>query len=248
MKESDKKKSLINPRLLDIVAVLVVLLFPYIFNLLFQGTVQSRFFCITSALSVSDWAGFWITFISMLVTAKLAYLAFSLSKRIEDNQDMRQMEEDRLKFVILMVSSKYERIFEIVLAKDIVSVNDVRIESAVMKFGDSTTINLNFVNLIDSDPNMLKGCSFMAEIPCESENNEAFLKWKRSMYNRSKQYLIAELDLEFKYRLLSATKKQVIKHLHSVADIVAELDDKKELQCKVINTSVSFMRDSNNAL
>lgn len=245
MRKSDKKRPLINPQLWDIIAVFIVFFSPYVFNLFFQGTIQSHFCGITSALSVSDWASFWITFISMLVTAKLASLTFNLSKRIENNQDMRQMEEDRLKFVILKVSSKNDRTFEIVMTKDIISVNEVRVESVAMNFGDATSIELKPFNVTDTDHNMLKGCRFMVEIPCESENNKAFLLWKRQMYNRREQFFIAELDVKIEYRFLSARKKQAIKHLHSVADIAVEMDDENNLQYKVINTGVSFINDYN---
>ena len=204
----------------------------------------------------------------MLVTAILAILAVWLSRKIEDNQDARQMEADRAKFAILEISSKNERTFEIVLPKDIISVNKVNIESAVMRFGDGTRIELEIPQTISDEQSetdggqnkavrrhkkqkngqeetnirkcILKGCRFKLEIPHECEKEKALMWWKRQMYNRNEKYFIAEFDVIFSYRMLSATKEQIIKALHSVADVVVELDDKKDEQYKVIDTGVFF--------
>lgn len=255
MKKSGVKRLSKNPKFWVFITVMAI--FPFIFNWLFRGPKQSYFFAIESALSVSDWAGFWSTYTSMLVTATLAYLAVWLSGKIEENQDARQMETDRAKFAILEISSENERTFEIVLPKDIISVKMVSIESAVMRFGDETSIDLKLPHIIlDGKQNKektkngqnetstyekeLKGHKFKVEIPHEREKEDALMFWRRQMYNRNEKYFVAEFDVIFKYWLLSATKERIIKTLHSVADVVVGLDDKNNEQYKVVDTGVFF--------
>lgn len=261
MKKSDIKRLLKNPKFWVFITVMAI--FPFVFNWIFRGSKQSHFFDIESALSVSDWAGFWSTYTSMLVTATLAYLAVWLSGKIEENQDARQMETDRAKFAILEISSENERTFEIVLPKDIISVKKVSIESAVMRFGDETSIDLKLPQIIPDEQseldgkqnkektkngqnetsiykNELKGRKFKVEIPHEYEEDDALMFWKRQMYNRNEKYFVAEFDVIFKYWLLSATKERIIKTLHSVADVMVGLDDKNNEQYKVVNTGVFF--------
>ena len=187
---------------------------------------------------------------------------------LEENQDAHQMEIDRAKFAILEVSSKNERTFEIVLPKDIISVSKVSVVSAAIEFGDRSSIELEIPQTIpeeQSEPNgelnkaghrskeskygknendnckyILRGRRFTVEIPRKHETNAALMLWKRQMYNRREKFFVAELDVTFIYWLLTATKERIIKKLHSVAEIVVGLDDKKNEQYKVIDTRVFF--------
>lgn len=238
--DAEKKRPCLS-LFLKIVAVIVLfVILPCLFNLLFYSDKkQSHVYflkdIITSSLSISDWFGFWITYISLLVTASLTYMAYRLSKKIENNQNTRQMENDKAKFIIINITSTKDRGFEITLPKDVISLN-AHIISAHLKLGGGEEIKLE---IDPNDQKELNKNKFVVTIPYEDAEkyDKPLTIWRQQMYNRRERYFIAEFNIEFDYELSSIEKKRGnFKTLNSFADVKLDMNE----EYSVVNTRVVF--------
>ena len=133
---------------LIVVAIFLIVgfvLIPLCFYFVFHGNGQSTFLGLVSGISVESWFSFWITDISLIITAALTYSAYVLSKSIELNQHLHQTETDRMKFRISNVfDTAAPNGFHVELPLEVISLNDVKIIKATITFGKGECIS--FIN------------------------------------------------------------------------------------------------------
>ena len=87
--------------ILSFLSVIAYLMIPCMFAWVFHGDNGSSFLDFwQTSMSVEFWGSFWISYISLGITAFLTFQAFNLSIRLGENQDLQQMEIDKKKFTI----------------------------------------------------------------------------------------------------------------------------------------------------
>ncbi len=214
--------------MLLILLVVAFLSLPCFFCAFFHGDNQSYFagFPI-SEMSVEFWGSFWISYISIGITALLTYRAYELSRRLGVEQESRQIEADKTKFRIMSIevvgSNRGLRIY---LPVDAVSVKIDSIESAFISFGKKEKLDL-VVQEIDQE---LRGNSYELLYPdrIEPETAKALGLWFKYPYTLSRLYRNARLTVSFKYNFDSHLhKSRKIINICSVARVIVSLDSNK---------------------
>lgn len=237
---SKKKSAFSNIRRLirrwsTVLCAILLSLIPILFLLLFRSEDKSVFVFFRSNMGVSDWFGFWISYISMVVTALLTHNAYRLSKNIEDSQLLRQIENNKVNFRIFDVLSETDKKLKIVFPINIISIDDIELESAIIEFGNEEKIELNILE------KKLLGYACTLMIPDEIGEDEerALMLWRQYASKRTKKYLNASLRMKFNYKEESITENALIDiEVFSIAKIVVELENGEE-KYKIVDTGVS---------
>lgn len=210
---------------LSIILVAIFLSLPCLFRIIFYGESNTTFLgFLTSTMSVEFWGSFWISYISLGATAFLTYQAFNLSIRLGENQDLQQMETDRLKFGILRAEIiGCNRGLRVYFPVNIISVKSLTIESAQLSFGGGELLLLNLPE-IQGD---LKESSLDFMYPEHTKDNEAYILWFENPYTQSVSYRTAVLTIKFKYEFISCLYKNDDLIVCSLARIAVSLDKDK---------------------
>lgn len=162
--------------------VVITSLVPLLFNCIFISENKSQFWFIQSSMSVSDWFGFWMSYISVLVSSVLAYAALKLSNSIEYSHFYDKCEQDKMLFqiesmeikIIEMLHQNLDFEIEVVLSQDVQMINQCDVERAEMLFSNGRTMELEFKGDASLDGN-----TFVLVPPKEIEEDtgESFLHW-----------------------------------------------------------------------
>lgn len=231
-----------------IIVIVLLLLLPVVFCYSFQGDKESHFLFFHSTLGGDDWFSFWISYISMLVTAVLAYYAYRFSVEVEKTQFLRQIECDKTKFRVTEIFSDDGKIFKLILPMDIISVQNVRILKALLLLPnieegeDDKSVELEIKN-----KKKLKGCQIILEIPMnsgeETKYERELLLWQQQMFNRTERFFSAIFKIKFSYKIKSPFTKNVkIIQMISIAKVVVTLDENKTEDYKIIDVGVRYLK------
>lgn len=214
-------------KVLPIVLVVAFLALPCLFCFIFHGSGQSSLFGLPiSKMSVEFWGSFWISFISLGVTSLLTYRAYVLSIRLGDEQELRQIETDKMKFKIMKVQViGSNRGLRISLPIEVVSTENLTIENAQISFSEAHEIIQLAVPSVDKK---LSGSSFDFLYIINETNDPASRRalqiWFEYPYDQSLKYRVATLTVNFKYSFLSYKKKSKYIKICSVAKIAVDLN------------------------
>lgn len=190
------------------VVVSIIIVIPVLFNFLFHGDSESKFWFIKSSLSASDWFAFWISYISTIVSTILACAALKLSKTIELSHQYEEATRNKDMFVIENVNMGVKRGKDIDKAFDIKvtlpfkvqSLNDLYIKKAYIKFNDGVEMNLKF------DDAFVCGNEFELHTSQEEnikQNNERILIWKYWRHNMTRDFETIFMNITYCYSFTS---------------------------------------------
>lgn len=85
---------------------IIVLSSPLWFGILFDSGNNSKFWIFNTSISVSEWLSFWPAYISIIVSAYLAYYAIKLTETIEKTSMTEKVERNKSLFAINNITSK----------------------------------------------------------------------------------------------------------------------------------------------
>lgn len=115
---------------------------PFLFNWVFIGDEQTHFGVIKSTISVSDWFSFWISYLSLIASSVLAYIALKLTLSIEKSNSY--LEIDKNASLLKLSNVKYNESFnneesfqlELVMQDEAIALDNLKIDSGYVEFED----------------------------------------------------------------------------------------------------------------
>ncbi len=201
-------------RIVGIILICVaVVIIPIIFNEIFHGSSSSYFWFFESSMSVSEWFSFWISYISLIVSSILAYAALKLTKTVEYNNILGQIDNNISLLKITELNTDLELCdkdktnysLEIKMPLDVLTVSNLTIKTARIEFEDGTIFNFNPQNMDNKNQT-----NIFLLIPKFDKNDEKsvkelnkntkeFLKWKYWESQLNSGYETINLTVTYQY-------------------------------------------------
>lgn len=218
-----------------IFVVLFLILLPLIFYYSFDTGEASYFFDIESKIGVSNWIGFWISYITLLVTVILTYQTYRLTIKMDRVQLYNKIESDRLKLRISCIELiNFNKGLRIRLPLDVISLSHVKVTKAYIVFGKDEELIFE-----DMPFELSTKCSFSLFFPKSlgAPIQDALDLWLDQCRVKNYEYNVACLKVFLSYDFQPIGKEKKI-DICSQAEIKIEENNELEDQIVIIDSGV----------